>query len=133
MKICVGNFGNFGGSYLITVCTFILFLFNINFVFTLQNGLRRRTPGGVFLFLLKHHDLLSAEDQKAIFSEDRNIANKKTKTLKASIRDRKVEELKKRLCEQGGELPNLGTRKELMLLGEEANPKPNNGNCKIYQ
>lgn len=46
------------------------------------------------------------------------------------MRDRKVEELKKRLCEQGAELPSLSTRKELMLMGDEINQKQNDGNCK---
>ncbi|KAM7344235.1 phosphorylated adaptor for RNA export [Cochliomyia hominivorax] len=96
---------------------------------TVMNGQRRRTPGGVFLFLLKHHDSLTPEDQKAIFSEDRHNTNKKHKNRKAIMRDRKVEELKKRLCEQGAELPSLNTRKELMLVGDEANnQKQNDGN-----
>ncbi|XP_065370336.1 phosphorylated adapter RNA export protein [Calliphora vicina] len=95
---------------------------------TIKNGQRRRTPGGVFLFLLKHHDSLKAEDLKAIFSEDRNNANKKQKDYKAIMRDRKVKELKKRLCEQGAELPSLNTRKELMLLGDEINQNQNDGN-----
>lgn len=99
-------------------------------MFSLKNGQRRRTPGGVFLFLLKHHDSLTPEDQKAIFSEDRHNAQKKHKDMKAIMRDRKVEELKKRLCEQGAELPSLSTRKELMLMGDEINQKQNDGNCK---
>ncbi|KAI8128657.1 hypothetical protein FF38_10804 [Lucilia cuprina] len=95
---------------------------------TIKNGQRRRTPGGVFLFLLKHNDALTAEDQKAIFSEDRINANKKHKDMKAIMRERKVKELKKRLCEQVAELPHLNTRKDQMLFGEEINQKQNDGN-----
>lgn len=48
------------------------------------------------------------------------------------MRDRKVEELKKRLCEQGVELPTLSSRKELIVAGDEAFHKPNDGNCKFF-
>lgn len=95
----------------------------------MQNGKRRRTPGGVFLFLLKHHDSVSAEDQKAIFSEDRLKIQKKHKDLKSIMRERKVEELKKRLSEQGTELTSLSVRRDHMILGEDVNQKPQDGNC----
>lgn len=95
---------------------------------TIKNGKRRRTPGGVFLFLLKHNDALTIEDSKAIFCEDRHNDNKKRKDMTSKMRDRKVEELKKRLSEQGAELPSLNTRKDLMLLGDEPNQKQNDGN-----
>ncbi|XP_013104903.2 phosphorylated adapter RNA export protein [Stomoxys calcitrans] len=95
---------------------------------TIKNGQRRRTPGGVFLFLIKHNDTISAEDQKAIFSEDRFKANKKNKDIKTIMRERKVEELKKRLSEQGAELNSLATRKDLMLMGEELLKEQEKGN-----
>ncbi|KAI9577823.1 phosphorylated adapter RNA export protein [Glossina fuscipes] len=95
---------------------------------TIKNGKRRRTPGGVFLFLLKHHDSISAEDQKAIFSEDRLKIQKKNKDLKSIIRERKVEELKKRLSEQGTELTSLSVRRDHMILGEDINQKPQDAN-----
>lgn len=95
-----------------------------------QNRQRRRTPGGVFLFLLKHHESLSAEDQKAIFSEDRQNANKKNKDMKTLMRERKVEELKKRLSEQAAELSSLKTRTEIMVLGYESLNEQKKGNCK---
>ncbi|XP_058975892.1 phosphorylated adapter RNA export protein-like [Musca domestica] len=96
---------------------------------TIKNGQRRRTPGGVFLFLIKHNETLSADDQKAIFSEDRTNANKKHKDMKSLMRERKVEELKKRLSEQGAELnAPLCTRKDLILMGDEALKEQQKGN-----
>ncbi|XP_075168686.1 phosphorylated adaptor for RNA export [Haematobia irritans] len=95
---------------------------------TIQNGLRRRTPGGVFLFLVKHNETISAEDQKAIFSEDRNKSNKNLKAIKTIMRERKVAELKKCLSEQGAELNTLSTRKDLLLMGEELLKEQERGN-----
>ncbi|XP_017015127.1 phosphorylated adapter RNA export protein [Drosophila takahashii] len=66
----------------------------------IKNGKRRRTPGGVFLFLLKHHDSITQEQQKSIFSEDRQSLSKSRKQIDALLRDRKVEELKKCLSKQ---------------------------------
>ncbi|XP_067630810.1 phosphorylated adapter RNA export protein [Eurosta solidaginis] len=87
----------------------------------IMNGKRRRTPGGVFLFLLKNHESLTPEEHKAIFSEDRQKTNKWRKEMEALSRDRKVEELKKRLSEkEKGLLPAVGTRKEQhFLLGSD--------------
>ncbi|XP_030559991.1 phosphorylated adapter RNA export protein [Drosophila novamexicana] len=86
----------------------------------INNGRRRRTPGGVFLFLLKHHDKITPAQQKSIFSEDRQNANKSRKQIETLIRDRKVEELKKRLSEKSTEMPSLNTRKELYMQGAES-------------
>ncbi|XP_017475513.1 PREDICTED: phosphorylated adapter RNA export protein [Rhagoletis zephyria] len=83
----------------------------------IMNGKRRRTPGGVFLFLLKNHQSLTLEEHKFIFSEDRQRTNKWKKEMEALSRERKVEELKKRLSEQEKDLPALSTRKEHILLG----------------
>ncbi|CAD7013304.1 unnamed protein product [Ceratitis capitata] len=85
----------------------------------IMNGKRRRTPGGVFLFLLKKHPSLTLEEHKSIFSDDRQRTNKWRKEMEALSRDRKVEELKKRLSEQEKDLPALSTRKEHFLLGSE--------------
>lgn len=65
------------------------------------NGGRRRTPGGVFLFLLKKADNISSEDLKIIFQEDKNKRNRELKDLQALSREKKVEELKKTLNENG--------------------------------
>lgn len=48
------------------------------------------------------------------------------------MRDRKVEELKKRLCEHGVELPALSSRKDLIAGGDETLHKQNDGNCKTF-
>ncbi|KAH8370899.1 hypothetical protein KR093_005510 [Drosophila rubida] len=86
----------------------------------IKNGRRRRTPGGVFLFLLKHHNNITPAQQKSIFTEDRQNDNKSRKQIETLIRDRKVEELKKCLSEKSTELPLLLTRKEHYLQGAES-------------
>ncbi|ALC40541.1 Phax [Drosophila busckii] len=86
----------------------------------IKNGRRRRTPGGVFLFLLKHNDNITPEQQKSIFSEDRHNETKSRKQIETLIRDRKVEELKKCLNEQSTELPTLSSRKEHYMQGGES-------------
>ncbi|KAH8277781.1 hypothetical protein KR018_006817 [Drosophila ironensis] len=85
----------------------------------IRNGQRRRTPGGVFLFLLKHHNSISQEQQKSIFSEARQNMSKSRKQIETMMRDRKVEELKKCLSEQSTELPTLSLRKEHYMQGED--------------
>ncbi|KAI8038682.1 phosphorylated adapter RNA export protein [Drosophila gunungcola] len=85
----------------------------------IKNGKRRRTPGGVFLFLLKHHDNITQEQQKSIFSEERQSLNKSRKQIETLMRDRKVEELKKCLSQQVPELPALSQRKEHYMQGDE--------------
>ncbi|XP_039502281.1 phosphorylated adapter RNA export protein [Drosophila santomea] len=85
----------------------------------IKNGNRRRTPGGVFLFLLKHHDNITQEQQKRIFSEDRQSLSKSRKQIESLMRDRKVEELKKCLSKQVTELPTLNQRKEYYMQGDE--------------
>lgn len=68
------------------------------------NGHRRRTPGGVFLFLLKNSPDISEEDRRKIFNDDKKVEVKKRKhDIKKKRneqdirRDRKVQELKKSL------------------------------------
>ncbi|XP_050101135.1 phosphorylated adapter RNA export protein isoform X1 [Anopheles aquasalis] len=68
-----------------------------------MKGWRRRTPGGVFLFLLKHCDDVDAELKKQIFTEDKKAKQKDWKLAKAINRDKKVEELKKKLNRQASE------------------------------
>ena len=65
--------------------------------FHLQNGARRRTPGGVFLFLLKNSDELQEDQKKLIFTTEMKKSTKDQKLLKAMKRDRKVEQLKQTL------------------------------------
>jgi len=94
------------------------------------NGKRRRTPGGVFLFLLKHNESITPDNRKEIFTDERKNSNRKHKTMQAIQRDKKVEELKKRLNERENEF-NSTTTKEISsrsLLKPESlslsNPPP---------
>ncbi|XP_022221640.1 phosphorylated adapter RNA export protein [Drosophila obscura] len=94
----------------------------------IKNGRRRRTPGGVFLFLLKHHDNITPEQQKSIFDEDRQNLNKSRKQIETLMRDRKVEELKKCLSKQSTELPSLCQRKEHYMQADELSAQSQPGN-----
>lgn len=80
----------------------------------IMNGARRRTPGGVFLFLLKHNEEIGKEDKKIIFQEEKKAAIKERKNSLAINREKKVEELKKTLNRQAAE-NELPTRSDLML------------------
>ncbi|XP_055838058.1 phosphorylated adapter RNA export protein [Episyrphus balteatus] len=82
------------------------------------NGKRRRTPGGVFLFLLKNHERITPDEHKLIFYDERKTAIRTQKEVQALKRHRKVEELKKRLSAKEKNLPALTSRKELYLGSE---------------
>ncbi|XP_055917339.1 phosphorylated adapter RNA export protein [Eupeodes corollae] len=82
------------------------------------NGKRRRTPGGVFFFLLKNHDRITPDEMKLIFYDERQAANRTQKEIQALKRHRKVEELKKRLSAKEKNLPVLVSRKEVYLGSE---------------
>lgn len=84
-------------------------------ILNVQNGARRRTPGGVFLFLLKHNEEIDKEDKKAIFLVEKKAAIKERKNLQAVNREKKVEELKKTLNRQAAD-NELPTRSDLMNL-----------------
>lgn len=77
------------------------------------NGMRRRTPGGVFLFLLKNCDDISKKQKKDIFLEETRKTVKSRKMSQALQRDLEVEELKKTLKNEN-ELPVLGSRSDLL-------------------
>ncbi|EDW36114.1 GL17621 [Drosophila persimilis] len=94
----------------------------------IKNGRRRRTPGGVFLFLLKHHDNITPEQQKSIFDEDRQNMNKSRKQIETLMRNRKVEELKKCLSKQSTELASLCQRKEHYMQADELSAESQPGN-----
>jgi len=93
----------------------------------IMNGQRRRTPGGVFLFLLKHSDEIPQNQKNLIFIEEARKKNQEKKTLQSIKRDREVEELKKSLKNEN-ELTVLSTRSELLLNAEVqanlSNPPP---------
>lgn len=69
-----------------------------------MKGWRRRTPGGVFLFLLKHCEDVDQEVKRSIFQEDKKAKQKEWKLTRAINRDMKVEELKKTLNRQASEI-----------------------------
>lgn len=80
------------------------------------NGMRRRTPGGVFLFLLKNCDDISKQQKKDIFLDETRKTIKSRKISQALKRDLEVEELKKSLKNEN-ELPvlgSLGSRSDLL-------------------
>lgn len=86
------------------------------------NGMRRRTPGGVYLFLLKNCDDITKKQKKDIFLDDSRKCIKSRKSAQAERRDQEVEELKKSLQIEK-ELPQLSNRGEL-LVGALSNPPP---------
>lgn len=78
------------------------------------NGMRRRTPGGVFLFLLKNCDDITKKQKKEIFMEDVRKCIKGRKVSQSVKRDQKVEELKKTLHIEN-ELPVLSSRGDILV------------------
>ncbi|KAJ6642819.1 Phosphorylated adapter RNA export protein, partial [Pseudolycoriella hygida] len=93
----------------------------------IMNGQRRRTPGGVFLFLLKNSNEVQEDQKKLIFIEDVRKKIQEKKMLKSIKRERDVEQLKKSLKSET-ELTVLSTRSELLLNAEAqanlSNPPP---------
>lgn len=87
----------------------------------IMNGARRRTPGGVFLFLLKHNEEIDKDDKRSIFLEEKVKAIKERKVSQAVNREKKVEELKATLNRQAAdnELPTRGD----LLLGHMLKPE----------
>ena len=63
----------------------------------LQNGTRRRTPGGIYFFLLKRDDDVSQEMINQIFNEDRKETARKIKKTRAKSRQKVMEQLKQSL------------------------------------
>ncbi|XP_034942505.1 phosphorylated adapter RNA export protein [Chelonus insularis] len=89
----------------------------------IMNGSRRRTPGGVYLYLVKNDDYIPQEKIREIFAVDKKEnAEQKKKAGAAKIRE-KANQLMKNL-ENGSEndLPTLLTRAELSTqqIAEEA-------------
>uniref|UniRef100_A0A182JD89 Phosphorylated adapter RNA export protein n=1 Tax=Anopheles atroparvus TaxID=41427 RepID=A0A182JD89_ANOAO len=69
-----------------------------------MKGWRRRTPGGVFLFLLKHCEDVDQDLKRSIFQEDKKAKQKEWKLTKSINREKKVEELKKTLNRQASDI-----------------------------
>ena len=63
-------------------------------IFCLQDGSRRRTSGGVYLFLVKNDTSISKEDQNEIFKDSREEFLRQNKLKKAQKRQAHRERLK---------------------------------------
>ncbi|CAF4914411.1 unnamed protein product [Pieris macdunnoughi] len=88
-----------------------------------MNGTRRRTPGGVYFFLLKKHDDVSHAMINQIFNEDRKETTRKIKKTRAKSRQKVMEQLKQSLTDS--ELPSLLSRGEATIQTEHgSNPPP---------
>uniref|UniRef100_A0A1Q3F935 Phosphorylated adapter RNA export protein n=1 Tax=Culex tarsalis TaxID=7177 RepID=A0A1Q3F935_CULTA len=88
----------------------------------IMNGARRRTPGGVFLFLLKHNEEIDKDDKRSIFLDEKKAAIKERKVSQAVNREKKVEELKATLNRQAAD-NELPTRGDLLLVGHMLKPE----------
>lgn len=88
-----------------------------------MNGTRRRTPGGVYFFLLKRDGDVSQEMINQIFTEDRKETQRKIKRARAKSRQTVMEQLKQSLTDS--ELPSLLSRGEATVQSEHgSNPPP---------
>ncbi|KAJ2948337.1 hypothetical protein O0L34_g7576 [Tuta absoluta] len=88
-----------------------------------MNGTRRRTPGGIYFFLLKRDDDVSQDMVNQIFTEDRKETARKFKRSRTRSRQQVVEQLKQSLTDS--ELPNLLSRGEATVQTEHgSNPPP---------
>lgn len=62
-----------------------------------KNGTRRRTPGGIYFFLLKRDDDVSQDMINQIFTEDRKNTARRLKQTRARSRQKVMEQLKQSL------------------------------------
>ncbi|KAH0568426.1 phosphorylated adapter RNA export protein [Cotesia glomerata] len=88
----------------------------------IMNGSRRRTPGGVYFYLVKNDEHIPQEQIREIFSLDKKEANHTKKKINSARLREKSNQLMKSL-ENGSEkdLPALLTRAELSTkIAEEA-------------
>lgn len=89
----------------------------------IMNQTRRRTPGGVFLFLVKHDNDITREQMMTIFNEER-MKYKQEVRLKRKLKLQQIKQkiaASKRNCEQN--LPELLTRAELCAKNQERTKK----------
>ncbi|CAG9563800.1 unnamed protein product [Danaus chrysippus] len=88
-----------------------------------MNGTRRRTPGGIYFFLLKRDDDVSQDMINQIFTEDRKNTARRLKQTRARSRQKVMEQLKQSLTDS--ELPSLLSRGEATVQSEHgSNPPP---------
>ncbi|XP_059059645.1 phosphorylated adapter RNA export protein [Achroia grisella] len=87
------------------------------------NGARRRTPGGIYFFLLKRDVDVSQEMINQIFNEDRKETSRRIRKARAKSRQKVMEQLKQSLTDS--ELPSLLSRGEATVQSEHgSNPPP---------
>ncbi|KAJ8670118.1 hypothetical protein QAD02_001377 [Eretmocerus hayati] len=100
----------------------------------IMNGSRRRTAGGVYLYLVKNCDDVPQPKIREIFYQDRREITEQRKMIELSRRRQKTQELKK-LLENGSDkdLPALLTRAELSTqqIAEEARARRGEGMDRI--
>lgn len=65
--------------------------------FNLQNGTRRRTPGGVYFFLLKRDDEISQDVVSKLFAEEKKENTRRIKKIHNKSRQKAMEQLKQTL------------------------------------
>ncbi|XP_050352448.1 phosphorylated adapter RNA export protein [Nymphalis io] len=88
-----------------------------------MNGTRRRTPGGIYFFLLKRDDDISHSMINKIFHEEQRENARKIKKTRAKSRQKVMEQLKQSLTDS--ELPSLLSRGEATVQSEHgSNPPP---------
>lgn len=63
----------------------------------IMNGSRRRTPGGIYLFLVKHDDHIPQPKIREIFYQDKQETTDRRKMIESSHRKQKTQELMKLL------------------------------------
>lgn len=80
-----------------------------------MNGLRRRTPGGVYIFILKKDPEITEDMLKKIFQTDKQETTRHKRNSFARNRQQKVEQLKQSLTDS--DLPTLLTRAETVMAG----------------
>ncbi|KAK9702441.1 Phosphorylated adapter RNA export protein, RNA-binding domain [Popillia japonica] len=76
-----------------------------------MNQSRRRTPGGVYLFLIKHDSNLSAEQHSLIFEDEKQ----RYKDNMKKKRKKKIDKMKQQIAASKKNLPELLTKAELCV------------------
>ncbi|XP_022189897.2 phosphorylated adapter RNA export protein isoform X2 [Nilaparvata lugens] len=92
-----------------------------------MNGSRRRTPGGVYLALLKRDKDIPAEKVKEIFVDDKLCDQQMKKRRTKNWHNRRTQQLKQTLIEDGLLPPSLLTRAELELRNGESSTERGDG------
>lgn len=94
-----------------------------------MNGTRRRTPGGVYLYLVKKNSNITKEQQLKIFNEERVNYKKKSRAKKK----KKLQELKQEIAAARESLPELLIRAQLYtktIADKDSSPSTSEDNGK---